>query len=73
MSLYKHHASSSFSGLALIFFFLQFSIWQGKKEEGRVHFERVANMEEPEDPTSKGYYFDGLLLLARYNMVKYLD
>ncbi|CAI8613233.1 unnamed protein product [Vicia faba] len=37
---------------------------QGKKEEGRVHFERVANMEEPEDPTSKGYYFDGLLLLA---------
>ncbi|KAJ1443538.1 Tetratricopeptide-like helical domain superfamily [Sesbania bispinosa] len=37
---------------------------QGKKAEGRAHFERVANMEEPEDPTSKGYYFDGLLLLA---------
>ncbi|CAJ1822180.1 unnamed protein product [Sphenostylis stenocarpa] len=37
---------------------------QGKRDEGRAHFERVANMEEPEDPTSKGYYFDGLLLLA---------
>ncbi|XP_061357390.1 ALBINO3-like protein 2, chloroplastic [Gastrolobium bilobum] len=37
---------------------------QGKRAEGRAHFERVANMEEPEDPTSKGYYFDGLLLLA---------
>ncbi|BAT83547.1 hypothetical protein VIGAN_04070900 [Vigna angularis var. angularis] len=37
---------------------------QGKRSEGRTHFERIANMEEPEDPTSKGYYFDGLLLLA---------
>ncbi|XP_012569178.1 ALBINO3-like protein 2, chloroplastic [Cicer arietinum] len=37
---------------------------QGKRDEGRAHFERIANMEEPEDPTSKGYYFDGLLLLA---------
>ncbi|XP_022635656.1 ALBINO3-like protein 2, chloroplastic isoform X2 [Vigna radiata var. radiata] len=37
---------------------------QGKRNEGRTHFERIANMEEPEDPTSKGYYFDGLLLLA---------
>ncbi|KAL1360534.1 hypothetical protein HN51_005927 [Arachis hypogaea] len=37
---------------------------QGKKAEGRVHFERIANMEEPRDPTSKRYYFDGLLLLA---------
>lgn len=37
---------------------------QGKRAEGRAHFERVANMQEPEDPTSKGYYFDGLLLLA---------
>ncbi|KAL2330204.1 hypothetical protein Fmac_017785 [Flemingia macrophylla] len=37
---------------------------QGKRAEGREHFERIANMEEPEDPTSKGYYFDGLLLLA---------
>ncbi|KAK7340341.1 hypothetical protein VNO77_21043 [Canavalia gladiata] len=37
---------------------------QGKRAEGQVHFERVANMEEPEDSTSKGYYFDTLLLLA---------
>ncbi|TKY65370.1 ALBINO3 protein 3 [Spatholobus suberectus] len=37
---------------------------QGKRAEGRAHFERVANMEEPQDSTSKGYYFDGLLLLA---------
>lgn len=37
---------------------------QGKKDEARAHFERVANMEEPEDPASKRYYFDGLLLLA---------
>ena len=25
-------------------------------------------MEEPEDPTSKRYYFEGLLLLARYKL-----
>ncbi|MED6224695.1 hypothetical protein PIB30_086531, partial [Stylosanthes scabra] len=37
---------------------------QGKKAEGRVHFERIANMAEPEDRTSKHYYFDGLLLFA---------
>ncbi|KAK2415607.1 mitochondrial inner membrane protein OXA1 [Trifolium repens] len=37
---------------------------QGKNDQARAYFERVANMEEPEDPTSKGYYFDGLLLLA---------
>lgn len=64
-------ASSSFLGMALIFIFLQFSEWQGKRDEGRAHFERVANMDEPEDPTSKGYYFDGLLLLARYNLKFY--
>nr|KYP47630.1 hypothetical protein KK1_030736 [Cajanus cajan] len=45
------------------------SQWAGiacerQRAEGRAHFERIANMEEPEDPTSKGYYFDGLLLLA---------
>ncbi|XP_027351859.1 ALBINO3-like protein 2, chloroplastic isoform X2 [Abrus precatorius] len=37
---------------------------QGKRPEGRAHFERVANMKEPDDSTSKGYYFDTLLLLA---------
>ncbi|KAK7295166.1 hypothetical protein RJT34_18071 [Clitoria ternatea] len=37
---------------------------QGKSAEGRAHFERIANMKEPEDPTSKDYYLDGLLLLA---------
>jgi len=52
----------------VIFIFLQFTVLQGKRDEGRAHFERIANMEEPEDPTSKGYYFDGLLLLARYNL-----
>jgi len=51
----------------MIFMFLQFCALQGKRDEGRAHFKRIANMEEPEDPTSKGYYFDGLLLLARYN------
>ncbi|KAK4284949.1 hypothetical protein QN277_001712 [Acacia crassicarpa] len=37
---------------------------QGKRAEGLVHFERVADMEEPEDPACKAHYFDGLLLLA---------
>ncbi|XP_028800217.1 ALBINO3-like protein 2, chloroplastic isoform X2 [Neltuma alba] len=37
---------------------------QGKRAEGLAHFERVANMEEPEDPGCKAHYFDGLLLLA---------
>ncbi|XP_054815114.1 ALBINO3-like protein 2, chloroplastic isoform X2 [Prosopis cineraria] len=37
---------------------------QGKRAEGFVHFERVANMEEPEDPACKAHYFNGLLLLA---------
>ncbi|KAK7394686.1 hypothetical protein VNO78_15221 [Psophocarpus tetragonolobus] len=37
---------------------------QGKRAEGLAHFERIANMEEPEELTSKGYYLDGLLLFA---------
>ncbi|KAF7817747.1 ALBINO3-like protein 2, chloroplastic [Senna tora] len=37
---------------------------QGKRVEGLVHFERVANLEEPEDAACKAHYFDGLLLLA---------
>ncbi|KAG6752105.1 hypothetical protein POTOM_044324 [Populus tomentosa] len=39
-------------------------ISQGNKAEGIVHLERVASLEEPEDPKSKAHYFDGLLLLA---------
>ncbi|CAK7340305.1 unnamed protein product [Dovyalis caffra] len=39
-------------------------ISQGKNSEGIVHLERVASLEEPEDPKSKARYFDGLLLLA---------
>lgn len=58
-----------FNMICYDFHFLQFAVWQGKRAEGRAHFERVANMQEPEDPTSKGYYFDGLLLLARYNLL----
>ncbi|KAF7817748.1 ALBINO3-like protein 2, chloroplastic [Senna tora] len=37
---------------------------QGKWVEGLVHFERVASLEEPEDPACKAHYFNGLLLLA---------
>lgn len=39
---------------------------QGNKAEGIVHLEGVASLEEPEDPKSKAHYYDGLLLLARY-------
>ncbi|XP_034903410.1 ALBINO3-like protein 2, chloroplastic isoform X2 [Populus alba] len=39
-------------------------ISQGNKAAGIVHLERVASLEEPEDPKSKAHYFDGLLLLA---------
>ncbi|KAJ6692753.1 ALBINO3-LIKE PROTEIN 2 CHLOROPLASTIC [Salix purpurea] len=39
-------------------------IRQGKNAEGIMHLERIASLEEPEDPNSKAHYFDGLLLLA---------
>ena len=32
-----------------------------------MHLERITSLEEPEDPKSKAHYFDGLLLLARYD------
>ncbi|XP_062005481.1 ALBINO3-like protein 2, chloroplastic isoform X2 [Rosa rugosa] len=39
-------------------------IRQGKMEEGIVHLERIAQLEEPDEPKSKAHYFDGLLMLA---------
>lgn len=39
---------------------------QGKSAEGIVHLERVAQLEEPDEPSIKAHYFDGLLLLSRY-------
>lgn len=38
---------------------------QGKSAEGIVHLERVAQLEEPDEPSSKTHYFEGLLLLSR--------
>ncbi|PWA50546.1 hypothetical protein CTI12_AA472520 [Artemisia annua] len=37
---------------------------QGKFAEGIVHFERIANMKEPEDAKTKTHYCDGLLMLS---------
>lgn len=37
-----------------------------------MHLERAASLEEPEDPKSKAHYFDGLLLLARYEFELYI-
>ncbi|EEF50069.1 ALBINO3-like protein 2, chloroplastic [Ricinus communis] len=39
-------------------------IRQGENAEGVAHFERVANLEEPEDPKCKVHYFDTLIFLA---------
>ncbi|KAM2118568.1 hypothetical protein EV2_011067 [Malus domestica] len=39
-------------------------IRQGKSAEGIVHLERVAQLEEPDEPSIKAHYFDGLLLLS---------
>lgn len=39
-------------------------IRQGKNAEGLVHFGRLGDLEEPEDPASKAHYFDGLVLFA---------
>lgn len=39
---------------------------QGKNAEGMVHLERVASLEEPEDPNSKVHYYNSLVFLARY-------
>ncbi|XP_031249839.1 ALBINO3-like protein 3, mitochondrial isoform X2 [Pistacia vera] len=40
-------------------------IRQGKMAEGIVHLERIANLEEPEEKSSKAHYYDGLVLLSR--------
>ncbi|KAL8171324.1 hypothetical protein V2J09_023128 [Rumex salicifolius] len=39
-------------------------IRQGKMIEGKVHLERVASLEEPEDIKSKVHYYDGIVMLA---------
>ncbi|GLT87581.1 hypothetical protein SLE2022_056600 [Rubroshorea leprosula] len=38
-------------------------IKQGNEAEGLVHLERMATLQEPEDPQSKVHYYKGLLLL----------
>ncbi|XP_013749626.2 ALBINO3-like protein 3, mitochondrial [Brassica napus] len=40
------------------------NIRQGKTSEGITHLERVANMEEPDDPKSKAHYLDALVLYS---------
>lgn len=47
-------------------FAFHFFVRQGKTAEGIVHLERIANIKEPQEPKSKAHYFDGLLVLARY-------
>ncbi|XP_050381361.1 ALBINO3-like protein 2, chloroplastic [Argentina anserina] len=39
-------------------------IRQGKFPEGIVHLERIAQLNEPDEPKIKAHYFDGLLMLA---------
>ncbi|KAJ0079893.1 hypothetical protein Patl1_24093 [Pistacia atlantica] len=48
---------------------VNFLSW-GKMAEGIVHLERIANLEEPEEKSSKAHYYDGLVLLssALYNV-----
>ncbi|GAV80014.1 60KD_IMP domain-containing protein/TPR_2 domain-containing protein/TPR_16 domain-containing protein, partial [Cephalotus follicularis] len=55
--VYNLIRTSGWAGLACI--------QQGKKAEGLVHLERLANLKEPEDPVSKADYFYGLSILAR--------
>lgn len=33
-----------------------------------VHLERVGRLKEPEEARIKAHYFDGIVLLARYEM-----
>ncbi|KAL6496878.1 hypothetical protein OROGR_028807 [Orobanche gracilis] len=48
--------SSQWAGIA--------NVHQGKMEEGLVHLERIALLEEPQDSKSKAHYYDGLIILA---------
>ncbi|GER28335.1 cytochrome oxidase biogenesis protein [Striga asiatica] len=48
--------SSMWAGIA--------NVHQGKVEEGLLHLERIAQLEEPEHPKSKAHYYDGLLVLS---------
>ncbi|GFP79233.1 albino3-like protein 3 mitochondrial [Phtheirospermum japonicum] len=43
---------------------LESAISKGKMEEGLVHLERIAQLDEPEDSKSKAHYYDGLLILS---------
>ncbi|KAL8130650.1 hypothetical protein V2J09_019805 [Rumex salicifolius] len=74
---YLEHAISKTSSAGLptevedIDLLIQASQWagvacirQGKLIDGRIHLERAASMEEPEDPKSKAHYYDGLVLLS---------
>jgi hypothetical protein len=54
-----------FKDLLLEFFFCN---CQGKSAEGMVHLERVGSLEEPEEARIKAHYYDGIVLLARYEM-----
>ncbi|GKV47584.1 hypothetical protein SLEP1_g54474 [Rubroshorea leprosula] len=41
-------------------------IKQDDEAEGIVHLERIATLQEPADPQSKAHYYEGLLLLWRF-------
>ncbi|KAI3455728.1 hypothetical protein Pfo_012391 [Paulownia fortunei] len=48
--------SSQWAGIA--------NVQQGKMEEGLLHLERIAQLEEPVDSKSKAHYYDGLIILS---------
>ncbi|KAL0441269.1 UNVERIFIED_CONTAM: ALBINO3-like protein 3, mitochondrial [Sesamum radiatum] len=48
--------SSQWAGIA--------NIRQGKMEEGLLHLERIAQLEEPEGAKIKAHYYDGLFMLS---------
>ncbi|KAL0354387.1 UNVERIFIED_CONTAM: ALBINO3-like protein 2, chloroplastic [Sesamum radiatum] len=47
---------------------LESAISKGKMEEGLLHLERIAQLEEPEGPKIKAHYYDGLFMLSRSNL-----
>ncbi|CAM8960145.1 unnamed protein product [Rhodiola kirilowii] len=48
--------ASQWAGIALVKL--------NKKAEGIIHLQRLASIDEPDDPKSKAHYYDGLVLLS---------
>lgn len=60
------HFQAFFEVSVLIFWWSAVIIYQGKIAVSFEHFQRLRDIEVPEEPTAKDRYYEGLVVFSRY-------